>query len=88
MIGPICACALRLTLCRALAQADQDREALANALADAKMEVNKTKEASKKDQGMLEQILIDTKLKLAEAESELMSQRAPKGATPGPARKK
>ena len=73
-----------------MAQADQDREALANALSDAKLEAKKATDAAKKDQGVLEVILIETKLKLAEAESELMSARAPKGASPAtaPARKK
>lgn len=67
-----------MSLRRALAQADQDREALANALADAKQEVKLARDAAQKDQGVLEQILIDTKLKLAEAESELMGVRAMK----------
>jgi len=68
-----------LVACKmALAQADQDREELANALADAKHEVKNSQAAAKKDQGVLEQILIETKLKLAEAESDLMSARSTK----------
>jgi len=64
----------------ALAQADQDRMDLTNRLDAAKEEVTKAKQAgdhalaaARNDQGVLEQILITTKLKLAEAESELMS---------------